>query len=288
MYRILVAGSGYVGTRAARYFRAKNQKVWGTTRNPEQAAALEREGITPVVCDFLVAETLNEIPPVNFVVLSIAPRERTDEAYRETYLKAAGNFLNTLKKNRRPDLLVYISSTGVYRDYAGEWVDETTPPEPDTERGDILLEAENQVLGSGLPVVVFRLAGIYGPGRNRVEGGKSDSRRVSKVSAAVTFSGTGDRWINMVHVEDVVGALPAIFNKAEAGATYLGVDDCPVRESEFEGWLARKSDSHLKAEKRVTVTFSGKRLINTRLKLLGVRLKYPSFREGYGELLRTK
>lgn len=280
MYRILVAGCGYVGTRIGKYFHSKKQKVWGIVRSPERKVELEHAGIAPLICDFLKPETLTQLPQVHFAVISSSPRERTAEAYRKTYLEGIGNLLKAIQKNQKPDLIVYLSSTGVYRDFNGEWVDETTPPEPDTERGKILLEAEEQVLKSGLPAVIFRLAGIYGPGRNRIES--------VRAGEALDFGDEPDKYLNMIHVDDIVGAMPAIFNKAEPGSVYLGADDVPVKQSEFYAWLTHKlipDQAHRLRQRAPDEKVGGKRLINTRLKLLGVLLKYPSYREGYGALL---
>lgn len=280
MYRILIAGCGYTGTRIGQYFHSKKQKVWGIVRSPERKPELERVGISPLVCDFEKPKTLTKLPDVHFVVISPASRERSTEAYRKTYLEGIGNLLKVIRKNQKPHLIVYLSSTGVYRDFQGEWVDEAISPEPDTERGKILLEAEQQVLGSGLPSAIFRLAGIYGPGRNRIE--------AVRRGEVFDFQDEQDQYLNMIYVDDIVGAMPAIFNKAEPGGIYLGVDDYPVRQSEFYGWLVRKLTpemAHRTRERAPEERAGGKRLVNTRLKLLGVLLKYPSFREGYSGLL---
>ncbi len=282
MYRILIAGCGYVGTRVGQYFHSKKQKVWGIVRSPERKVELERAGIAPLICDFEKPETLTQLPQVHFIIISPAPRERSAEAYRKTYLGGIGNLLAAIRKNQKPDLIVYLSSTGVYRDFSGEWVDEAAAPEPDTERGKILLEAEQQVLECGLPSAIFRLAGIYGSGRNRIE--------AVRRGELFDFQDEQDQYLNMIHVDDIVGAMPAIFNKAEKGGIYLGVDDCPVRQSEFYAWLLAKltpEQAHRIRERGTDEKAGGKRLVNTRLKLLGVLLKYPSFREGYSELLHS-
>ena len=287
MYHIQIAGAGYTGSRIAAYFRSKNQKIWALTRSGNRNSEFETLGITPVIADLTKPETLEKIPPAHFIVICPAPGEKKDEtAYREIYLKGIGNYLAAIRKNPKPNLIVYLSSTGVYSDRKGEWVDETTPPEPDAEKGRILLEAEEQVLNSGFPAVVFRLAGIYGPGRNRLAHHPQRTEKgTGRKPLPVPFSAlddTGDRWMNLIHVEDIVGAMPVIFNKGEAGKVYLGVDDEPVLESEFCKWLGHfKMDSRFRGNDK---TVKGKRCLNQRLKALGYSFKYPTFREGYAAI----
>ena len=277
MYRILIVGAGYVGSRLASHFRSKNQKVWGVTRTSRRRAELEAMGATPLLADLARPETLEAIPPAHFIVISPAPSARDEAHYRALYLTGIGNLLARLKKNPRPHLAVYLSSTGVYRDCGGAWVDETAALEPDTGKGRILLEAEEQVLRSGLPAAVFRLAGIYGPGRNAVERLRKGQWPEEKE----------DHFLNMIHVEDVVEAMPVLFNKAEAGGVYLGVDDEPVRRSEFAKWLCGKLGMPAPAGEDISreTAAGGKRCRNERLKGLGYSFKYPTFREGYSGLL---
>ena len=272
MYHIQIVGAGYVGTALVQYFRAKNQKVWALTRTPKRREALETLGATPLVADLTQPGTLENIPPAHFIVLSPAPSRGDEENYRKVYLEGIGNYLAAIRKNPKPFLIVYLSSTGVYSQDNGEWVDESTDPAPKDEKGRTLLEAETQVLKSGFPAIIFRLAGIYGPGRDSTD-------RVRKTQWPLER----DQFVNMIHLEDIVGAMPVIFNQGEAGSVYLGVDDEPVRRSEFYAWLAEKFSIPLPPGTRVKNTSStgGKRCRNARLKSLGFTSRFPTFREGY-------
>ncbi|HLD49743.1 MAG TPA: SDR family oxidoreductase, partial [bacterium] len=296
MYHIQVVGAGYAGSRIAAHFREKKQKVWALTRSGKRNAEFEALGILPVIADLAKPATLERIPPAHFIVICPAPGEKKDEAaYRQIYLEGIGNYLAAIGKNPKPNLIVYLSSTGVYSDRKGEWVDETTPPEPDTEKGKILLEAEQQVLNSGYPAIVFRLAGIYGPERNRL------------IRPFISQDEASDRWLNHIHVEDIAGAMPVIFNKGQAGSLYLGVDDEPVLQSEFARWLANKNvilrpkaeesreilrqktpqDDRRRADYDKDLSaIKGKRCSNKRLKELGYQFKYPTYKEGYEAILK--
>ena len=277
MYRTLIAGAGYVGGAIAAYFRSKNQKVWGIIQTPERQSALEQIGVVPIIVDVTCPETLTSLPAVDFVVIALSPVERNEENYRRIYLEGIRNLLFKIKTSFSPLLIVYISSSGVYPDLAGKWVDEVTEPKPDTEEGKILLEAEKQVLTFGLPAIVFRLAGIYGPTRNRIRFVKEGKWQPPTV----------DKYMNMIHRDDIVTAMPVLFNRAEVGQVYLGVDDEPVRRSEFFYWLCQKlgmPTQKIETSQKIL----GKRCQNARLKSLGFSFKYPTFREGYSALLEAK
>lgn len=275
MYRILVVGAGYTGSRIAFYFKEKKQKVWALTRTGKRNPEFEAAGIEPVTADLTRPETLTDLPTVNFIVLCPAPDEGTEENYRKIYIDGVRNFLNALKNKPAPSFILYISSTSVWRPRAGGWVDEKTPPDPETEKGRILAEAEKNVLESGFPSAVFRLSGIYGPGRNRLK-----------------FLGSGklppeeNSYMNMVHVEDIARAVPVLFKSAEPGQVYTGVDDRPVLRSDFyrelAGLTGKKIDFNFKGGAE------GKRCRNDRLKGLKFEFQYPTFMEGYASFLKEK
>jgi len=277
MYHILIVGTGFAGGTIARYFVQKKQKVYGLVQSAERAEALQGEGIIPCVADLTRPESLEEIPRAHFVVLSPAPRDREQSSYEHLYLDGIGHFLKAYRRHPKPHLIVYLSSSGVWAERGGDWVDEEVVPDPQNTRGRILLEAERQVLKSAYPSVIFRLAGIYGPGRNRI----------AKVRQGDIPEGD-DRYMNMIHVEDIAGAMPVLFNRSKAGSVYAGVDDEPVRQSEFFGWLTSKlgvksPDSQTDGQK-----VGGKRIRNAKLKSLGFSFKYPTFREGYEALFETE
>lgn len=275
MYRILVAGCGYVGTRIGTHFRARNQKVWGITRTSERRDALQKIGITPLVADLTNPESLSIIPDnIHFLIICPSPDSRDETAYRNVYLDGIGNLIRQVQKNSRPIFTIHLSSTGVYGERGGDWVTEETSPQPDSERGKILLEAERQVLNSGLISCVFRLAGIYGPGRNRI----------ALIREKKFLNDSNDKFVNLIHVDDIVKAIPFLFNSADAGQIYLGVDDEPVKRSEYYEWISEK----LGVEYPKIIhpkQISGKRCQNAKLENLGFTFQYPTFREGYTTLI---
>ena len=276
MYRILILGGGYLGSAMGGFFADKKQKVWAVVRTERRVAELEARGIRPILADLTRPETLTQLPPAQFVMISVAPHIRDEGQYRKVYYEGVKNYLATLDNQIRPVLIVYVSSIGVWEQDDGSWVDEPVPAAPLTARAQILLDTENLVLGSGYPAAVLRLAGIYGPGRNRLEA----------LRQGAWPQPCKDRYINLIHRDDIVQAMPLFLKKAEAGRTYVGTDDEPVLYSELYRWLAAKTGSAYDDARILRQeTPGGKRCRNTKLKSLGIALKYPTFREGYNALL---
>ena len=306
MYHIQIVGAGYTGSAVAKYFLEKKQKVTVIKRTAEGTQALRDLGATVLQTD-LRNPDLPTIPSANFIVISLAPENRTEEAYRKTYLEAVHNYLTAIQKNQKPLLIVYLSSTGVFgepeipsvaglplppkdgsvRRYAtdndvieseakqSQIIDESVIANPQTERAKILLEAERQILESGYPSLIFRLSGIYGPSRNRIKSvlnGEWPPPHPEKI-------------INMIHVDDIVQSIPILFNQGQAGSVYLGVDDEPVLEGDFYSWLSQKLGVSFSREKIFTGKAYGKKYNNGRLKSLGIAFKYPNFRMGYQQHL---
>jgi len=287
MYTIQIIGAGYTGTKIAEFFVAKKQKVFALTRSPEKARLFSEQGIQPMIADLTLPETLIQIPPAHFVVIcpapdtvappsAAAPQPRnTEAAYEAIYLKGIGHYLNAIRRNPKPLMIVYLSSTGVWQDQTGDFFDETVSPEPRSAQARILVEAEKQILNCGMPAAVLRLSGIYGPGRNRLQ-----AFREKKWPLA-----TGDRWMNLMHVEDIAAAMPVFFKNAKEGEIYLGTDDEPVLCSTLAEWLAEKTETSSSFQFDSHLPATGRRLKNTKLKALGISLKYPTFREGYQQFL---
>ncbi len=278
MYQILIAGAGYVGLHAAEYFSQKKQRVTvikRTDRNEDKLCSL---GVNILKLDLSQPGSIPKVPEAHFVLIALAPDERTDDAYRKIYLDAVSNLLAGIAKNPRPLLVLYLSSTGVYAANQQGPIDEDTIPEPSTERGKILLKAEQQVLQAPFPSAVFRLSGIYGPDRNRI----------SMFQTQAWPPQHPEKYMNMIHRDDIVDASLILLKRAKPGKVYLGVDDEPVLESEFYAWLSKELKTPFPDSILTRENHKGKRYTNTALKATGFTFKYPNFRAGYQELLNPK
>jgi nucleoside-diphosphate-sugar epimerase len=189
-----------------------------------------------------------------------------------------------------PAKFVYTSSTSVYGQADGNWVTESSPTAPATQTGRILVETEELLLNeagkAGFPAVVLRVAGIYGPGRAYwLEQVRSSQARVE---------GTGQRILNMIHRDDVVGSIITALGRGRPGQVYNAVDDEPVAQWNLLEWLSERLECPVASSMSEELAMmkkrglTNKRVSNRKLKEeLGYRMRFPSFREGYSAILNS-
>lgn len=283
--RVLIVGCGYVGLALGRRLVAAGHRVFGMRRSSEGLAAVVAAGIEPVRGDVTQPTFPQNLPgPFDWVV-NVASSSRGGAAdYREVYLRGNRNLVDTFAGTGL-ERLVYTSSTSVYGQADGAIVTEDSPAEPQEETGRVLLEAEQVLLeafrSTRFPSVILRASGIYGPGRGYL------FRQFVQGEARQT--GDGSRCLNMIHREDLAGAIHHCLEHGPDGAVLNATDDCPATELEFFTWLAGQlgrplpppaDASTLVARKR---GFSSKRVANRRVRELGWTPIYPTFREGYAE-----
>src|SRR3989338_3617199 len=277
--KILIAGCGYLGKALGKNLVESGAKVWGLRRDPLALKALEVVGIRPWQSDLSKPESLTQLPQVDYVVLCQAPSKPADD-YHKTYYEATRNLIEALHL-KKPKKIVLVSSTSVYGTRNGSWVDEETRPDDKgylskeaEERAKVLLETEDLVLTGLIPSIVVRLGGIYGPRRNRLKAIKEGKIKPS-------FS---NLYSNRIHVDDAVSGIKLLLDKGKPGEIYLGVDDEPTTANQFYSWIyeklsiAKPSDPDKISENNRA---SNKRCSNKKIKQLGMKFKYPTFREGY-------
>lgn len=293
---ILVVGCGYTGGRLAARLVREGLPVAGTTRDPARAEELRAEGIRPLVLDLRAEGALE----------TLARRSSASEGFTACFwlvppvtpaapegVEAAARALELFRPP--PGRFVYVSSTSVYGDRGGEWVDEDSTPNPDSEAGAARLAAERKVLaaghGRGIQTCVARVAGIYGPDRTLAEALRSGRYQVVEESEA---------WSNRIHVDDLVEALMAMARRGRDGRIYNVCDDRPHRPAEYAGLTASLIDVEVPriteedarasyAPSRLARKLGSKRVSNRRLREeLGVELRYPSFREGVPAALAAR
>jgi nucleoside-diphosphate-sugar epimerase len=282
-YSLLSLGHGYSAQALARRLSAKDWTVTGTTRRPEKAARLAGEGMAALIWP---GEGLAPaLAQATHVLVSIAPDAAGDPvlAAHRSDLAAAAPHLKWLG---------YLSTTGVYGDHDGDWVNEDTPLTPGTQRGRWRVRAEEQWRAladeSGLALHVFRLAGIYGPGRGPFRKLRDGSaRRIIKP----------DQYMSRIHVDDIAGVLAASIARPSPGAIYNVCDDEPSPPEDVLAYAARLlgmpappeisiDDADMTPMARSFYAES-KRVANDRIKHdLGVQLKYPTYRDGLLALLK--
>lgn len=281
--RVLIAGCGFVGTRLAHELSNLRHEVWGLARS---APALP-EGAQWIAGDLTKPESLH-LPAVDHVVFAASAGESTDERYRAVYVAGLDNLIRALPS--RPKRLCFVSSTAVYHQSNGEWVDETSPTHPTHYSGVRTLEAEGVARNAGCSAVILRCAGIYGPGRTRL----IDSVRNGSVRIA-NDSRFNSRYTNRIHRDDVAGALLHLMFHPAPDAVYVGVDEYPAPESEVYAFLAEQlgvtssatTDTEPPSQPSAPKQRSAgsKRCDGSKLRASGYRFRFPTFREGYGAML---
>jgi nucleoside-diphosphate-sugar epimerase len=281
MSNLLIAGCGYVGSALARLRVERGDTVFGLRRNPVDLPS----GVVPIAADLAVPRSLADLPAaLDVVVYAASPAGRDDAFYRTTYVDGLRNLLAALAaQGQKPRRAIFVSSTVVYGQTRGEWVDETSPAQPTHFSGKRLLEAEALLHGSGLPGVVLRLGGIYGPRRTRLVD------EVRQGRAAIARG--GPRYTNRIHRDDCAGALDHLIDHAEANC-YLGVDSEPEDEAVVLRWLAGALGTSpprvAGADQRRATRGGSKRCRNALLLASGYAFRYPSYRDGYAALLAAE
>ena len=277
---LLIAGAGDLGTRLAKLRVTRGEEVIALRRREVSIAG----GVRSLRVDLVTGEGFSGLPRrPDALVFCAAPDKRTEADYRALYVDGLRRLLDALEMPR----LIFVSSTAVYAEDAGEWVDETTPPRMDApvsreagcrERppraeqfnGRVLLEAERELaVHSG--ALVLRLSGIYGPGREMM------------VRRAREGSANRPRWSNRIHIDDAAAALSHLLDIAAPERVYLGSDDRPALESEVQTWLRAREG--LPPAAQDTSPETGRRVSNARLRASGWNPAYPDYRAGYSELL---
>lgn len=276
MENILIAGCGDLGGDLGRRLAATGHSVWGLRRQAERITP----PIRPIAGDLTAADSLSGLPsvPLDRLYYLATPGAYQDEAYRQAYVIGLQNLLAALP--HAPRRLVLVSSTSVYGQLDGEWVDENSPTAPRSFAGRRLLQAED-LAGQCPGAVVVRFGGIYGPGRQRM---LDKVRRGEPCVAAPPY------YTNRIHREDCIGVLAHLGRADVPPGLYLAVDDEPCTQCELMDWLAQRMQlprPERRSDPAGGVRGSNKRCRNDRLKATGYRLLYPSYREGYDALLRA-
>ncbi|SDQ53799.1 SDR family oxidoreductase [Natronobacterium texcoconense] len=288
---VTILGCGYVGLELGRQLTARGHDVVGVRRSDAGIDAIEAAGFDAVRADVTDPESLESVPDVDAVVFAASSGGRDAEAAREVYAEGLRTAIETFgERENTPDRLVYTSSTGVYGDHDGDWVDEQTQLEPATEKTEVLVDAERLALELpseyGFDGTVARFAGLYGPDRYRLE---------RYLEGPVT-----EGYLNMIHRDDAAGTVRYLLEEDRArGEVVLTVDDEPVEKWAFADWLADECDSPRPEKQTVAERLEAddlsptarqrilvnKRCSNEKLRELGYEFAHPTFRDGYRDAI---
>ncbi len=275
---VLIAGCGMVGTALGRGLAEEGHRVWGVRRRPWAPPA----GIRPIRADLTLPQRISSLPEnLDFVVYLVSSDERTDEAYTRAYVEGLRNLLQTLdRRGRKPRRIFFGSSTAVYGQNGGEWVDEESPAEPVRFNGRRILEAESVLFGSPFPGTAIRFAGLYGPDRVRL---------LKRVLRGLEVRARGRSvYTNRIHVRDAARTIRHLMFLESPEPVYVAADCEPVERNLLIRWLADNLGASPPpfAEPGDEPGLRGnKRCRNRRLIESGYRFTYPTYREGYRAII---
>lgn len=277
--RIAILGCGDIGTRLAKLLANDNTNVVGVRRS----RMADTPSLRYIQADISDADALKKVLSTGFdiIIMTFTPSRYDDEGYRLGYVQPLQNLLQGLTGIPSPQLLLFVSSTGVYGQNDGSWVNENSATEPTNFSGKRLLEAEQLLRASPFQTVSVRFSGIYGPGRNRLINTAREKKWAETDQA---------QWTNRIHVDDCAGVLCHLIERLKSEDTldtiYCASDSEPCSSWQVKQWLAFElgaTDSVLPAVYEGPM--HNKRCSNQRLLDSGYSLLYPSYQLGYRQVL---
>ncbi len=273
--RVLIAGCGDVGNVLATGLLRDGHVVYGLKRDVSTLP----EGVLPVRADLLDPATLANLPAdIDRLVFMPTPASRDAEGYEAIFIRGWKNLWSGLENE--PERTLLVSSTAVYGEDEGAIVDEATEPNPSRFNGRLLLEMERLAGTCTKRLVVVRISGIYGPGRDRlIRLAASDGLEVQQVPPAFT---------NRIHRDDAAAALKHLLEIDEPQGLYLAADDLPAPRYEVLAWLAAIQGHEPPKALVAENAGQGKRVSNRRLRESGFVLTYPDYRAGYSAVLEQR
>ena len=279
----LVVGCGYLGRRVAALWRQHDPDVFVVTRSTDRARELSQDGYQPLVGDITQPESLPQLPAADTALFAVGFDRTAGYAIDEVYVTGLRNTLEAVGDIGR---WVHISSTGVYSQNTGEWVDETSVTQPARPGGRASLQAEQLLAASSLAerVMILRLAGIYGPGR-------VPNRQALQAGEPIQSPSRG--YLNLIHVDDAAQIVVAAATQLTPPQLMLVADGSPVLRQTYYEMVATllgapaptfaTPDPDAPATARAA---ADKRVCNDRLMAsLEYQFRYPSYREGLRSIL---
>ncbi|BBG31442.1 MULTISPECIES: SDR family oxidoreductase [Zymobacter] len=275
----LILGCGDIGSALGERLLAAGHRVIGARRHPERLPS----GITPLAFD--VTQPPEALPDADILVYAVSAERFEESAYKTAYPEGLDAVLTLAEQQKRPPRHVFfVSSTSVYDQNQGEEVDEESATEPKGFSGRLMLEAERRLLASPLPGTVVRLSGIYGHGRERLIRQVGEGRIAPQVPMLYS---------NRIHRDDAVNVLAWLIERVIENDTlddcYLASDLEPAPLHDVMTWLAQE----LKVEPHDYIQSplrrrSSKRCSSARLVRQGYRFLYPTYRDGYRQILKAR
>ncbi len=282
----IIFGCGYLGSRVAERWQAAGEEVYAVTRSSDRAREFVARGWRPIVADLAAGPSGLKLPVVDTALFCVGHGRSPSLPIEQAYPNAIGSALDALADNLSK--FIFTSSTGVYGQTDGGWVDENSPCEPLRPGGLACLAAEKLLASHplGARAIVLRLAGLYGPGR---------IPNAADVRSGRPIAAPASGYLNLIHVDDAATIVLAAAERAAPPRTYVVSDGQPVARRDYHAELCRllgaprpvfaSPEPDSPAAQRAG---SDKRVDNRRMIAeLSVRLAYPSYREGLAAIVAT-
>ena len=283
MARVLIVGCGDIGLALARQLLTEGHHITAVKRRPLVEPVI---GLDLVLADATRSGSLASLPrDVDQIFVILTPGQRDERGYQAVYEQGLenllGHFAERCEGGHAGPHWIFVSSTSVYGQNAGEWVDESSPTEPGSFNGRVLLAAEKILWGAGAGNTVVRFSGIYGPGRRRL---------LEQVRSGKPVQYQPPFYTNRIHRDDCVAVLAWLFHQRLAGkvldSLYLASDSEPAPISEVTAWLAAKTGCSSPPALAENISAAqNKRCSNRKLLTQGYQFLFNNYREGYGALL---
>ena len=274
--KILLAGCGDIGCRTGLQL-APQHDCFGLKRNPQKLP----DSIKPIAGSLTDLNRLQDVLAEGFdvLVVTLTPGTFTPEAYQKSYVDGATTLATAIDKaEHKPRLVIWVSSTSVYGDNQGAWVDELSATAPLSFSGKLLLQAEEHISALPCASIIVRFSGIYGPGRTRMLG---------QILAGKGRPAQPEQWSNRIHSDDCAGVLAHLIRCFENGdkldSLYVATDCAPVTQHDLRIWLATQLNVDLQDE--IVEQKAIRRCSNQRLLETGYKFIYPGYKEGYQSLI---
>lgn len=282
MKTVLIVGFGYVATVLAEILNDRGYSIYAISRG--QYTQL---GVKFIQHD-IATLNVDDLPSnIDHVIFLASPDARNEESYRQLYQIALPQFIQCLKSSDNTiESFIFVSSTGIYDQTDGHWVDESTPLLLASERSRSLAAAEQTVLESGFNYTVVRFSGIYGPDRHYL---------LDKLLQGDAHFVDGNVYSNRIHRDDCAGVIDHILHLDDPKPLYLATDDEPTPINEVLSWLCVKTGMKMQsmpheelALSTDVVVGSNKRCSNRALQATGYVFRFSSYREGFEMILEEK
>lgn len=275
---VLIVGCGDLGCEVGARLNTLGHRVYGARRNIEALPV----GIHGVKIDIAQPDTLQACRTLapDILLYCVAAQEGSDAGYRQGYVEGLNNVLSSPGLDDTLKHVFFVSSTSVYGESLPSLLDENTPPQPADFRGQRLLEAEAQLDSSPVPSTILRLSGIYGPGRNRM----------LRLAQQTEKWPERNSWTNRIHRDDaaafIVHLLGKIADGEKVAPCYIVTDSRPAPMHEVLRWLHQQIGTG--SPPIAPPPAGGKQLSNRKMLASGFTLRYPDYRSGYADLLKSR